>query len=90
MCVIVHHALIIHDFNRLVNVVGYDPSKGTMTPNYQIVLSAVAYDFPKTGEVFIIDIHEDIFINHLNNNILCPMKMIMHAVKVNYIPKYLT
>ena len=33
-CVIGPHTLIVHDFNCMVNVVGYDPSKGNMTPNY--------------------------------------------------------
>ena len=57
-CVIGQHALIVHDFNHPVNVVGYDPLKGTMTPNYQTVLAAVAYDCPMTEEVFIIEIYK--------------------------------
>ena len=72
-CVIGQHALIVHNFNRPVNVVGYDPSKGIMTPNCRTVLAAVAYDFPVTGEVFIIDIHQVILIDQLYNNILFPM-----------------
>ena len=53
-CVIGQHALIVHDFNRPVNGVGYDPSKGIMTPNCLTVSAAVAYDCPMTGGVFII------------------------------------
>ena len=90
MCVIGQHALIVRDFNHPVNVVGYDPSKGTMTPNYQIVSSAVAYDYLMTGEVFIIEVHQAILIYHLHNNTLCPMQMRMYDVKVNKITKYLT
>ena len=56
-CVIGQHALIVHDFNCPVNVVGYDPSKGIVTPNCQTVLAAVAYDCTMTGEVFIIEVH---------------------------------
>ena len=48
-CVIGQHALIVHNFNCPVNVVGYDLSKGIMTPNYRTVLAVVAYDCPMTG-----------------------------------------
>ena len=90
MCVIGQHTLIMHNFNRPVNVVGYDPSKGIMTPNCRTVLSAVAYDCPMTGDVYTIEIHLAIFIDHLRNNLLCTMYMMMYDVKVNDITKYLT
>ena len=72
-CVIFQHALIVHDFNLAVNVVGYDPSKVIMTPNCLTVSAAVVYEFPMTGEVFIIEVHQVILIDILHNNILCPM-----------------
>ena len=77
----------MHNFNRPVNVVGYDPLKGIMNPNCITVSAEVAYEFPMTGEVFIIEVHQAILIDHLNNNILCPMKMRIYDVKVNDIPK---
>ena len=83
MCIIGHHVLIMHDFNRPVNVIGYDPSKGVTTLNCRPVLAAFSYECPMTVEVFIIDIHQAIFIDHLNNNILCPMQMRMYDVKLN-------
>ena len=43
-----------------------------------------------TGRVFIIEVHQAILIDHLYNNILCPMQMRMYDIKVNDIPKYLT
>ena len=89
-CVIIKHALIVHDFNCPVHVVGYVPPKGIMTLNYQTVSAAVAYESPTTGEVFIIEVHQAILIDHLHNNILCPMQTRMYDVKVNDIPKYLT
>ena len=61
-----------------------------MTPNCRIVSAAVAYDCPMTGEVFIIDIHHSILINHIHNNLLCKMQMRMYYVEVNDITKYLT
>ena len=42
--VIGQHALIVHDINRPVNVVGCDPSKWIMTLNCRTVSAAVAYD----------------------------------------------
>ena len=42
------------------------------------------------GKFFIIDIHQEILIYHLHNNILCPMQMRIFDVKVNEIPKYFT
>ena len=78
------------DLNRQANVVGYDTLRGTMTPKCRTVLTEVAYDCPMIGEVFIIDIHQAIWIDHFHNNLLCPMQTRMYDVKVNGIPKYLT
>ena len=64
-CVIGQHALILHDFNRPVNVVGYDPSKGTMTLKYRTVSTSFAYECPMIGGVFITDIHQAILIENL-------------------------
>ena len=86
-CVIGQHVLIMHDFNRPVNVVGYDPSKVIMNPNCQTVLAAVVYDCPITGVVFIIEVHQEILIDNLHNNKLCQMQMSMYDIKVNDIPK---
>ena len=80
----------MNNFNRPVNVVGYNPSKVNMTLNFRTVSAAVAYDCPMTGKVFIIEIHQAILIYHLHNNLLCPMQMRMYDVKVNDISKYLT
>ena len=89
-CVIGQNVLIVHDFNRLVNAVGYDPLKGSIHPNCQTVSVAVAYYCPMTGEVFIIEVHQAILTYHRHNNILCPIQMRVYNVKVNDIPKYLT
>ena len=79
--------MIVHDLNCPVNVVGYNTLKGTMTPNCQTVSAAVVYDYPMTGEVFIIEINQAILKYHLHNNLLCPIQMRMYDVKVNEIPK---
>jgi len=71
-CVFGSHALIFMDYNRPVNVYGYDPTKGTET--YRTVSGAVAYDHPNTGEVFILCIHQAIEIPHLDHHLICPMQ----------------
>ena len=80
----------MNDYNRSVNVVGYDTSKAITNLNCRTVSEEVAYGCPMTGEVFIIEVHQAILIYHLHNNILCSMHMRMYDVKVNDIPKYLT
>ena len=73
-----------------MNFVGYDPSKGIMTPKCRTVSAEVAYEFSMTGEFVIIEVLQAILIDHLHNNILCPMQGRMSDIKVNDIPKYLT
>ena len=42
-----------------------------------------------TGEVFIIEVHQAILIDHLHNNLLFPIHIRMYDIKVNDITKYL-
>ena len=82
--------LIVHYFHHPVNVVGYDPLNGTITLNCRTFLSAVAYDCPMTGEVFIIEVNQEILIDHLHSDLFCLMQMRMYYVKVNDTTEYLT
>ena len=61
-----------------------------MTQNCRTFWVEVAYDCPMTGEVFIIEVHQAILIDHLDNNMLCRIQMKMYGGKVNDITKYLT
>ena len=83
------HALIVHDFERPVNVVGYDQAQGTLAVNMKTVSGALAYDDPQTGEVIIIMVHQAVLIPHLEVNLLCPMQVRVNDVKVEEIPKFL-
>ncbi len=56
------HALIVHDFERPVNVVGYDQAQGTLAVNMKTVSGALAYDDPQTVEVIIIMVHQAVLI----------------------------
>jgi hypothetical protein len=86
-CVVGKNALIIHDFERAVNVTGYD--KAVATVKARTVTAAVAYDNPNTGEVMIFIIHQAIEIPDLKHNLLCPMQMRLNDVLVSEIPKFL-
>ena len=88
-CVVGKEALIVHDFDRTVNVSGFDESLGTVK-GLKTVSAAVAYDDPITGRPVILVIHQAILVPSLEHNLLCPMQMRLNDVEVSEIPKFLT
>jgi len=86
-CVLGRDALILLDYGRPVQVQGYDPSLGSTT--YATVSGALAYDDPKTGEVYHLVINQAIHIPHLDHHLLCPMQCRVNDVIVNETPKFL-
>jgi hypothetical protein len=86
-CVLGRDALIIRDYNRPVEVYGYDPNLGSKT--YQTVSGVVAYNDPHTGEVFHLIINQVIHIPHLDHHLLCPMQCRVNDVTINKMPKFL-
>jgi hypothetical protein len=84
-CVLGRDALIILDYQRPVNVVGYDESLGTKT--YATVSGVVAYDDPRTGRT--LHLVQAIHIPHLDHHLLCPMQCRVNDVIVNDLPKFL-
>ncbi len=61
-CVLGCDALIFLDYDRPVVVKGYDSSLG--------LSGGLAYDDPKTGEVYILVINQAIHIPHLGHHLL--------------------
>ena len=88
-CVVGRNALIFHDFERPVNVTGYDPALG-INKDVKTVSAAIAYDDPTTGEVIILVLHQALHIPTMEHNLLCPMQLRMNDVMVSEIPKFLT
>ena len=84
------HALVVHDFEQPVNVVGDNKAQGTLAVNMKMVTSALAYDDPSTGEVTIIVVHQAVWIPHLEVNLVCPMQAQVNDVKLDEIPRFLT
>ena len=58
-CVVGKHALIIHDYDRPVNVSGFDKSLGSVNDR-RIVSAALAYDRLDNGETIMLIINQAI------------------------------
>ena len=52
-CLLGNNTLVVHDYDKLVNVVGYDP-RGPVTRSLHTISGALAYDCPDSGETFIL------------------------------------
>ena len=87
-CVVGKQCLVFHDFDRPVNVSGFDTSLGTVK-NRSVVSAALAYDDPETGEVIMLVVHQAIHIPTMDHNLLCPMQLRMSDVAVDECPKFL-
>ena len=86
-CVLGKDCLVILDYERPVQVVGYDPALGAKT--YQTISGVVAHDDPVTGEVIHLVIHQAIHIPHLDHHLLFPMQCRVNDVIINETPKFL-
>ena len=83
------NALIVHDYDRPINIVGYDPD-GPVRKSLKTVSAALAYTLPETGETVILVIHQAVHHPTLDHHLLSPMQMRLNDVIVNDCPKFLT
>jgi hypothetical protein len=79
--------ITFQDFERPVNVSGYDP-KGPVAMDVKTVSSGMAYDVPGSGRVVILIVHQATNPPHLPHNLLNPMQMRLNDVVVNRTPKF--
>ena len=63
--------LVAHDFNRHVDVSGYDPISGNQ--ECATITGATAYDQPVTGQTYMLVWNQVIHCKNLTNRLLCPM-----------------
>eukprot|EP00957_Ditylum_brightwellii_P201277 15324908-Ditylum_brightwellii.AAC.1 len=56
----------------------------------QIVTATLGYDFPDNVETIMLITHQDILIETMKNNLLCPMQLRVAGIVVNDKPKSLT
>jgi hypothetical protein len=83
------NTLVIHDFNKPVNIMGYDP-RGPVMHSLHTISEAIAYDCPNTGTTFILIVHQAIHNPKLEHNLLSPFQMRLNDVIVNEILKFMT
>jgi hypothetical protein len=79
--------ITFQDFERPVNVRGYDP-KGPVAMALKTVSAGMANDVPGSGRVVIIIVHQAINLPYLPHNLLNPMQMRLNDVVVNETPTF--
>ena len=83
-CVTCDFCIIVHDYNRPVNVFGYNSKAGLR--HTCIVNAAIAYTEHETGQVVILLINQVIEMRYLDHNHLFLMKCYMDGVFINEVP----
>ena len=78
-CLVGDNCLVIHDYNRPVNVYSYDPKDCHRSA--KTVDATVGYQDPQIGQKFILVINQAICIDGLLNHLLCPMHCCLNQVK---------
>ena len=87
MCVVGDNCLVVHDHIRPLNVYSYNPKDGHRS--VKTVDATVGYTDPQSGQMFILMINQAIFINSLENHLLCSMQCHLNGVHISEVPKYL-
>jgi hypothetical protein len=88
-CVLGSNTLVVYDYMKNVNIVGYNP-KGLVSRVLHMIMGALAYDCPNTGETFILIVNQVIYNVKLTHNLLSPIQMWLNDMEVNDKLKFLT
>ncbi|KAI2488761.1 hypothetical protein MHU86_25815 [Fragilaria crotonensis] len=88
-CAVGSNCLVVHDYDRPINVSGYNPS-GSVAKDLKTVSAALAYDDPISGETVILMVHQAIHIPDIAHNLLSTMQLRLNDVIVNDVPRFLT
>ena len=80
--------LVVHDFDRSVNVIGYKSEYGSKVCwNMKFVL---AYDHPQTSKPYLLVINQATHFDHLEHHLMCPMQFRTNGININDTPNYLS
>ena len=79
-------ALVIHDFDKPVEVYGYDHKVGHNRA--KTVSAVIAYDHPATGDTYYLILHQALLLP-VPTNLLCPLQLRDIGIRVNDEPKHL-
>ena len=88
-CCVGGGVMIINETDRFVSASGFASSLGTIK-KVPIVSAAIAYDDPRSGDVYILILHQALHFPELSRCLLCPMQLRLNDVVVNERPKFLT
>ena len=81
-------ALLIHDYDRPIQVCGHDKVVGE-TEACQTVIALIVYDHPESGDTYMLVLHQTIIITQMENNLLSPLQMRENDVRVNDESKFM-
>ena len=81
-------ALLIHDYDRPVQVHGYDKGVGKIEA-FRTVSAVISYNHPEPGYTYVLVLHQAVLIPQLENNLLCPLQMRDNDVRVNDKPNFM-
>jgi hypothetical protein len=79
------NCLLIKDFDKTVSVTGWDASAGAT--KCWTVSGVVAYDHPVTGQAHMLVFHQAIYLELMDNHLICPMQCRVNGVEINDTPK---
>ena len=77
--------LLIQDFDRTVSVSGWDTTTGAR--DCPTVTGVVAYDHPYTGQTYMLVFHQAIYLESMENHLVCPMQCRVAGVTIHDCPK---
>lgn len=77
--------LLIQDFDRTVSVSGWDATTGAK--DCPTVTGVVAYDHPHTGQTYMLIFHQAIYLETMENHLICPMQCRVAGVTIHDCPK---
>ena len=79
------NCLLIQDFGKPVSVSGWNASVGsTKCPT---VSGVVAYNHPYTGVTYMLIWNQAIYLDTMDNHLICPMQCRVQGVKIHDTPK---
>jgi hypothetical protein len=81
--------LVINQTEKVVRVTQFIKSLGLVN-KVTVVTAAIAYNNPRTGEVFILLVHKALYFPEMKNYLLSPVQLRLNDIEVNEQPKFLT
>ena len=79
------NCLLIQDFGKAISVSGWYASAGST--ECPIVSGVVVYDHPHTGVTYMLIWHQAIYLDTMDNHLICPMQCRVQGVTIHDMPK---